>query len=139
MLTFSLVAFKFYIALLFFNSGGENPFDIEEKPVDLNGEDKNEEDTEDRDREDQDPGLAEDKGEGEDGGDKAEEEDEEEKEAADQEGGNTEKQEETTEEDVEPPKEDKNESAEEEMEKGVLTADQGLQPQVENHVFVLYQ
>ncbi|XP_019393298.1 PREDICTED: midasin isoform X2 [Crocodylus porosus] len=110
--------------------GGENPFDIEEKLVDLNGKDKNEEDTEDRGREDQDPGLAEDKGEGEDGGDKAEE-DEEEKEAADQEEGNTERPEETTEEDVQPPKEDKNESAEEEMEKGVLTADEGLQPQEE--------
>ncbi|KFU91782.1 Midasin, partial [Chaetura pelagica] len=105
----------------------ENPFEVDEKPVDKNEaektEEQNEEDTGDTERNDQDTepaeeGISEDKEEKEDEGDKDDGEEEN--------AGNSEDAE--ADEESQPPEEEKSEAAED---KGIPAADQGLQPQEE--------
>ncbi|XP_074846986.1 midasin isoform X2 [Carettochelys insculpta] len=107
----------------------ENPFAIEEKPMDLDetesGEDKAGEDEDTRDK-GRNPELAE-EGTSEDN---AEGEGEMEEEADDEGGGNTEKNEDNEKEETETLAEDK-ESAEKEREKEIPAADQGLHSQEE--------
>ncbi|PKK33324.1 midasin AAA ATPase 1 [Columba livia] len=109
---------------------GENDFELDEKPADLNEaektEEQKEEDAGETERDDQDAepaeeGISEDKEEKEDEGDKDADDQEEN-------AGNTEDAAEEDEEESQPPDEEKNESAED---KGIPAADQGLQPQEE--------
>ncbi|XP_062980947.1 midasin [Elgaria multicarinata webbii] len=101
---------------------GENPFEIEEKTMDIDDKDMKEKDSEDTGEEVQDPEQvekesSEDKGEGEE---KMEEETKGE--------GSTEHPDAGTEEE-ESPTEDQKESLEEERERGIPANDQGLNPQ----------